>query len=418
MTKKKKKDKIPRDMAERNSEVNQDQGITTEDEGITTEDGRIISNESVKEISRGGSWTPKNTKKRNIPRVTSPELVQCKPKKEWIEKPRTETPEIIYCTWMGAGNKVSFPFIEKQVKAFNELNIHPTVFIIDDGWATKVGDWLSVDKQKFPNGLKEATKLIKENDIKPGLWLAPLHVERNSELAKAHPDWFIESHGKPVSYWFKDTAFVKKHYLLDLRKEEAIDYLGEVAQKIKDWGFDWVKSDFMSSLYLVKEIGQEEKQYLTHRTMEIFKKNGLKVLACGAPWNASIGVADIIRISKDSGLPNLPNNIVSKLINKYFVNNYLGSIKDNIRLVGKFIKTDPDMYFSTSIFEKDKQKLKEAQLKSIYRYSCLTLGDDFSKLTAKDVQPIKELIEQFYRAQKVRPKAIKMFMAGQTDQKD
>jgi len=32
LTKKKKKDKIPRDMAERNSEVNQDQGITTEDE--------------------------------------------------------------------------------------------------------------------------------------------------------------------------------------------------------------------------------------------------------------------------------------------------------------------------------------------------------------------------------------------------
>jgi len=72
-------------MAERNSEVNQDQGITTEDEGITTEDGRIISNESVKEISRGGSWTPKNTKKRNIPRVTSPELVQCEPKKNGLK---------------------------------------------------------------------------------------------------------------------------------------------------------------------------------------------------------------------------------------------------------------------------------------------------------------------------------------------
>ncbi len=397
--------------------MEKENGISNQKNYIITKDGRKIDNKSIEEISIGGSWSFKKPQKINIPEVTSTKLVRGKPSKEQVEKPRTETPEIIYNTWMGAKDKVSFSYVEKQVEAFNKLDIHPTSFFVDDGWATENGDWLSVNKQKFPEGLEPATKLLKENHLKPGIWIAPLHVEKGAELVKNHPDWFIGNHDKPILYWVKNTSYLKKHYLLDLRKEEVVDYLGKVAQKIKDWGFEWVKSDFMSSLYLVKGINQEEKQYLTHKTMEIFKEKGLKVLACGAPWNASIGVADIIRISRDSGIPEEPDNIFGKLINRYFVENNLRGIKDWIRPVGKFIKIDPDMYFSTSIFEKDKERLREAQLKSIYRYSCLTLGDDFSKLAVKDIQSIKELINQFYRAQKVRPIAIKMFIAGQTDRK-
>lgn len=392
--------------------MEKENGISNQKDYIITKDGRKIDNKFVEEISIGGSWSPKKPRKINIPEVTSAELVRGKPLKEWVKEPRTETPEFIYNTWMGAGKKVNFSYVEKQVEAFDKLNIHPTSFFIDDGWTTKNGDWLSVDKQKFPDGLEKSTKLLKEHNLKPGLWIAPLHVERSSELATNHPDWFIEKHGKPVSYWLKNTSFGETHYLLDPRKQEVVDYLGEVAQKIKDWGFEWVKSDFMSSLYLVKEISQEKKQYLTHKTLQIFKEKGLKVLACGAPWNASVGVADIIRISPDSGIPGMPDNIFGKLVNKYFVKNHLKSVKDWIRSVGTFIKTDPDMYFSTSVFKEDKQRLKEAQRKSIYRYSCLTLGDDFSKLSEKDIFTIKELRNQFYRAQKVRPVAIKMFIAG------
>jgi alpha-galactosidase len=397
--------------------MEKENGNFNQERYIITEDGRKIDDKLIDEISIGGSWTPKKPRRINIPDVNSAELVRGKPLKEQVKKPRTEIPEIIYNTWMGAEKKVDYSYVKKQVEAFDKLDIHPTSFFIDAGWATKPGDWLSINKQKFPDGFERATKLLKEHNLKPGLWIAPLHVDKNSELAKDHPDWFMENNDKPILYWIKNTAFGGRHYLLNLRKEEVVDYLGEVAQKIKDWGFEWIKSDFMSSLYLVKSISQEEKQYLTHKTMEIFKEKGLKILACGAPWNASIGVADIIRISRDSGMPERPDNIFGKLVNKYFVKNHLKGVKENIRLVGKFIKTDPDMYFSTSVFEGDKQRLKEAQLKSIYRYSCLTLGDDFSKLAVKDTQTIKELINQFWRAQEVRPKAIKMFMAGQTNQK-
>jgi len=370
---------------------------------LITEDGRKIDSKSIKKIAFiGGSWTSGRPLKINLPEVTSPKLVQGEPLEEWIKKSKRGNSEIIYCTWMGAGNKVNFTFIEKQIKAFNELNIHPTAFIIDAGWATKAGDWSSVDKQKFPHGLQEATKLIKENGMKPLLWLAPLHVEKDSDLAKKHPDWFIEKNGKPLSFWYKNTAFMPSHYLLDIRKIEVLKHLAKTAEEIKNCGFEGVKLDFLSSFYLVKDVSQKEKQRLTHKLMEIFKEKDLITVASGSPFNAVVGdVTDIVRLSSDSGLPNLPDNVVGKGANNYFVRHQLKGVIDNRRLVSKFINIDPDMYYSTSISGKDKQRLKKAQILSLYRAGCLTLGDDFSKLSPKDVMIIKELIDKFYRAQRL-----------------
>jgi hypothetical protein len=376
----------------------------SQDEYLTTDDGRKIHQKSIEDIgSAGSSWTSGKTLGLGIPEVIQPKLVEGKPPEEWVKKPRMGKSEIIYCTWMGAGEKVDFNFIKKQIKAFRKLDIHPTVFIIDAGWTARAGDWLSTDKQKFPDGLEEATKLIKGNNIKPFLWLAPLHAEKNSDLAKEHPDWFIQHHDydKPISYWYKNTAFGKTHYLLDLRKKETVNYLEKVAQKVKNWGFEGVKLDFLSSLYLVENMSQEEKQLLTHKTMAIFKEKDLIILASGAPFNAAIGIADLIRLSSDSGLPNLPKNILGEGVNSYLVRHHLKGVEKNRRLISKFINIDPDMYYSNSVSNKDKQKLKKAQILSLYRAGCLTLGDDFSRLSSEDAVTIKELITKFYRAQRL-----------------
>lgn len=300
---------------------------------------------------------------------------------------------------MGSGDKVNFAFIEKQLKAFEKLDIHPTTFIIDDGWENKPGDWLSVNQEKFPQGLEEITRLIKANKMEPWLWVQPFHTSKSSELAKNHPDWLVQKKGQPISFWLKNTSAGSPHYLLDARNNEVINYFEEVAKKVKNWGFEGVKLDFLSSLYVIPNIDKKEAQHLTHKTMEIFKEKGLTILASGCPFNAGVGVADFIRLSSDSGLPFLPDNMRGKLANKYFVKHHLKGVKDNRRLVSKFINIDPDMYYSTSVSEKDKQRLKEAQKLSLYRAGCLTLGDDFSKLSTNDAETIKELIKKFDRAQ-------------------
>jgi len=385
-------------------------GIFNQEKFLLTEDNRKISEKSIKKISKAGqSWSSFGGS-IGFPQVNSTKLVQGEPLKEWIKKPRTEKSEIIYCTWMGAKENVDISYIKKQTEAFKKLDIHPTVFIIDDGWASKSGDWLSVDKQKFPNGIKEATNLIKENNMESWLWIAPLHIGQNSEFAREHPDLLTQKKGKPISFDHKNTCFSKNHYLLDLRKSEAVDYLDQVAKKFKEWGFEGAKIDFLSSLYLIKEMDQKEKQFLTHKTMEIFKEKGLRILASGCPFNAAVGVADYIRLSNDSGLP-LPED--NKIINLIFSWRSLKGVKKLRNIVDSFINIDPDMYYSNNTNKLTERNLFEAQRLSVYRAGCLTLGDDFSKLSGVKAEPIKKLIKKFYHAQKLRSN----FTAIRTGQK-
>lgn len=46
------------------------------------------------------------------------------------------------------------------------------LFQIDDGWQTCTGDWLIVDKQKFPEGLRYEVDQIHNNGFLAGLWLS------------------------------------------------------------------------------------------------------------------------------------------------------------------------------------------------------------------------------------------------------
>lgn len=114
-------------------------------------------------------------------------------------------------------------------------------FVIDGGWNIRgLGDWK--EKPEFyPNGIKEAAALIKENGFKPGIWFEFESCTVNSEVFRNHKDWILTRDGIPIIS--KDRAF------LDFRKAEVMEYLREsVISFLQKNGFEYLKIDYNETI--------------------------------------------------------------------------------------------------------------------------------------------------------------------------
>ena len=82
--------------------------------------------------------------------------------------------------------------------------------VVDDGYMTAWGDWDSLKPKSFPpipvhnstqtnttnattQIMRSISKAIKDNGMKPGVWLAPYACDKHSTIAKLHPDWIIKN---------------------------------------------------------------------------------------------------------------------------------------------------------------------------------------------------------------------------------
>lgn len=109
----------------------------------------------------------------------------------------------------------------------------------DGSWAT-LGDW-NVNREAFPNGLKEFCDIVKLRGMVPGIWFEFEAVSTDSEVFKTHPDWLITRDGHPIIR--RERAF------LDFRKPAVIDYLNnKVIRLLKDCGFGYMKIDYNEAI--------------------------------------------------------------------------------------------------------------------------------------------------------------------------
>ena len=115
------------------------------------------------------------------------------------------------------------------------------LFQIDDGYC-KVGDWLSVDKRKFPNGLAPLAQAARDAGFLPGLWVAPFVCERDSRIFRECGDWLLhDDEGKPV----RSGPQWSGGYALDTRNVEVRSYILDVLRTMtREWGFGLLQVDF------------------------------------------------------------------------------------------------------------------------------------------------------------------------------
>lgn len=104
-------------------------------------------------------------------------------------------------------------------------------FVVDDGWfgarnddKAGLGDW-TVNRQKFPNGLKPLIEKVKTLGMDFGLWVEPEMVNVRSDLYRAHPDWVLNFPDRPRTEG-------RNQLVLNLARRDVRDHLLDVLDRL------------------------------------------------------------------------------------------------------------------------------------------------------------------------------------------
>jgi alpha-galactosidase len=156
-----------------------------------------------------------------------------------------------------------------HIKRYQQFKLTPELFWIDAGWYSgcgwdkengewpqSVGNW-TVDKERFPNGIKPVSDAAHAAGAKLMVWFEPERVYTGTQIYKEHQNW-LQSLPNSDSYLFDlgnhDARLWLTNYLTDFIKKEGIDYYRQ------DFNFDpmpyWEKQD------TPERIGISEAKYI------------------------------------------------------------------------------------------------------------------------------------------------------------
>ncbi len=144
----------------------------------------------------------------------------------------------------GEYNCLTEEFAVALVKRYQLFKILPEVFWLDAGWYTgcgwdkekggwwqNVGNW-TVDKERFPNGLKPVSDAVHKTGAKFMVWFEPERVSPGSLIDREHPEWLIKLKGN-------------ENYLFDLGNKDALKWLTElISNLLANEGIDYYRQDF------------------------------------------------------------------------------------------------------------------------------------------------------------------------------
>jgi len=299
-----------------------------------------------------------------------------------------------YTSWYNYFSRINEEICLRDLDGMDRAKECVDIFQLDDGFQTATGDWLSVDKKKFPHGLKNLAQKIHAKVYLAGIWLAPFCAQITSQVAKDHPEWLIKDE--------KTGKTLLRHigwggaYALDIYHEGAREYIKHFFDVIlNDWGFDLVKLDFLFTQCITPRYGKTRGEIMCDGVDLLREACGDKfILGCGVPLGACMGIFDACRISCDVNKM-FEGNIVNMLGLNNEVPSAQGAINNTVfrrHLDGRAFCNDPDVLFlrKNNLKFTDEQKYLLGKINAIcgnvlfvsdnagaYDYKSLTLMKEF-----------------------------------------
>jgi alpha-galactosidase len=203
----------------------------------------------------------------------------------------------VWCSWYSLYSASDEGLLHRVLDALDDLPFD--VFQVDDGWQVRVGDWEA--NAKFPSGMGALAANIRASGQTAGLWLAPLLAVPSSNLFRQHWDWLLkDADGQLVP---AGHVWGEPLYALDTTHPEVLDWLRALMKKVRAWGFDYLKLDFLYAGALPGKRHVDMPREAAYRKGLQAMREGMGedayFLACGAPVLPSLGLCDALRVGPD-----------------------------------------------------------------------------------------------------------------------
>jgi alpha-galactosidase len=147
------------------------------------------------------------------------------------ERMRAHVPERVpsgWCSWYFYYNRVSERDVLANLMALQVERYRIDYVQIDDGFQSATGDWLKPN-EKFPRGMKFLADRIRDAGFRPGLWLAPLVMHRDSRVLAEHPEFALRGQDGEILWsdiWLGPCA------ALDCTNPDALAWLQRVIRAV------------------------------------------------------------------------------------------------------------------------------------------------------------------------------------------
>ncbi|MBK8882922.1 MAG: alpha-galactosidase [Bacteroidales bacterium] len=140
------------------------------------------------------------------------------------------------------------------VKRYQQFRVMPEVFWLDAGWYTgcgwdkgdwwqNVGNW-TVEKDRFPDGLRPVADAVHAVGAKFMVWFEPERVRKGTQFDKLNTEWLLRLPGDDNALFNlgnPEARIFLTDYISDFIRKEGIDYYRQ------DFNFDpmpfWEKND-------------------------------------------------------------------------------------------------------------------------------------------------------------------------------
>ena len=273
------------------------------------------------------------------------------------------------------------------------------IFQIDDGYESMVGDWLTTDPVKFPNGMRPIVDEIHKDGYLAGLWLAPFGAQFKANIVKEHEDWLIKDKSGKLLY----AGFAwKGFWALDIEIPEVRAYIKKCFDKVfDDWNFDMVKLDFLYAACMIPRNGKSRGQ-LMYEAMDFLREccRDKIILGCGVPLGPAWGIVDACRISCDAEL-SFKDRFYVKLTNQEILSTQ-SSITNTIsrrHLNGRIFANDPDVFFLRfDGYKKAKYTMQQRRLHSKINHmfgDILFVSDDINAYNGEQIEILLRAYSKF-----------------------
>ncbi len=134
-----------------------------------------------------------------------------------------------------------------MIRRYTQFGLIPEVYWLDAGWytgaadfemdqtwANTVGNW-TVDKSRFPGGLKPIADEVHKVGAKFMVWFEPERVIEGTQWAVEHPEWMLRLPDSHLHGWL----------LFDLGNPEARKWMTQwIIDMIRENGIDYYRQDF------------------------------------------------------------------------------------------------------------------------------------------------------------------------------